>query len=940
MTDIAARPATPAPRLEISRRAALKLFTGGMAASLTGCSPPAEKNMPYVDMPEGLVPGEPQYYATALPLGGYGRGVIVKAVDGRPIKVSGNPRHPASLGSTDVFAEAALVELYDPERSRDIRGTQPINGWTEFLGELQQWSGKAKRGEPPLHLVTSTVASPTLLSQIASLKQQYPGTRWFAYDPLGGAEGARSLIPRLDRASVIVCLGADPLGPGPMQIMVSRAFIKGRMPESPGGMSRLYAVESTWTLTGANADHRLTLPPDKIDALAMEIVGRLEGHPGSPLPLDKGARHFVDEMIADLQGAGAGGLLLPGPMLREETVQAVLQSGRRLGAPFDRAATFPAQLRPEPFAAFEEILHSGKVQNLLLLDCNPAFDAAPDAKFAEALKKVPFAVHAGLYDNETADLCRWQLPLSHPLEAWSDLTSADGTVAIVQPLIRPLYDTRSQHEILGFYAGQTAPSGYDTVRQTWKQGAQDAGFEDWWRNALVKGVVSGRSPQFALSAGNTETSQPAPSQPPLDAPADSNSFVALIQPDPTIYDGRFTNNAWLQECPKPLSKGTWTNAISLASEDAAALGASDGDVLAISSSGGQIEGPLRIDRGQARGVVGLTLGYGREGAGAIGNGLGYNPRLLSPGSLRNIIRGIQVKKTGRRAPIPSTQMHFSLEGDLGKLLPEVAPGGSLPASGTKPSLFVPPPPRDPYSWAMVIDTAACTGCNACVVACQVENNVPIVGPDEVANGRAMHWLRIDSYDIGTAEEPRHGFEPVPCMQCEKAPCEPVCPVEASVHDTEGLNDQVYNRCVGTRFCQSNCPYKVRRFNWFAYNSGQEYKDLGEDPMPARNNPDVTVRARGVMEKCTYCVQRISGARRDAEKADKPIADGELKTACQEACPTEAISFGNLQDKGSTVNARRADPRHFTLLEELGTRPRTTYLARVRNANPKLAGGSA
>jgi len=939
MTDIAPR-AAPATGLEISRRTALKLFTGGMAASLAGCEQPAEKNMPYVDMPEGLMPGEPQYYATALPLGGYGRGVVVKAVDGRPIKVSGNPRHPASLGSTDLFAEAALVELYDPERSRDIRGTQPISGWTEFLDELQPWSGKAKRGEAPLHLVTTTVASPTLLGQIAALKRQYPGMRWFAYDPLGEAEGARSLIPRLDRASVVVCLGADPLGPGPMQIMASRAFVNGRMPASPGGMSRLYAVEPAWTLTGANADHRLALPPDKIDALAMEIVGHLEGHPGSPLPLDKGARHFVDEMIADLQDAGAGGLLLPGPMLREETIQAVLQSGKRLGAPFDGAAALPAGLRPESFAAFEEALHSGKVENLLLLDCNPAFDAAPGAKFASALKKVPFTVHAGLYDNETADLCRWHLPLSHPLESWSDLVSADGTVAIVQPLIRPLYDTRSLHEVLGFYAGQAAPSGYEIVRQTWKQAPQDEAFEDWWRDCLVKGVVSGRSPQFTLAAGNTDTIPPAPAGPPSDMPAGDGSFVAIIQPDPTIYDGRFANNAWLQECPKPLSKGTWTNAVSLAPEDAAALDASDGDVLAIASPEGHIEGPLRIDKGQARGVVGLTLGYGRTSAGAIGNGLGYNPRLLSPGRLQNVVRAVRIKKTNHRAPIPSTQMHFNLEGDLRKLLPEVAPGGSLHESGPKPSLFGPPQPRDPYSWAMVIDTAACTGCNACVVACQVENNVPIVGPDEVANGRAMHWLRIDSYDLGSAEDPRPGFEPVPCMHCEKAPCEPVCPVEASVHDTEGLNVQVYNRCVGTRFCQSNCPYKVRRFNWFAYNSGQEYKDLGEDPMPARNNPDVTVRARGVMEKCTYCLQRISGARRHAEERDKPIADGELKTACQEACPTQAITFGNLQDKGSRVNARRADPRHFTLLEELGTRPRTTYLARVRNANPKLTGGSA
>jgi molybdopterin-containing oxidoreductase family iron-sulfur binding subunit len=934
--------AAPATRLEINRRAALKLFTGGVLASVAGCSRAAEKNLPYVDMPEGLVAGEPQYYATVLPLGGFGRGVIVKAIDGRPIKIAGNPRHPASLGATDLFAEAALMELYDPERSSAVRGARPITGWTEFLGELQRWSSKAERGEAPLNILTSTVASPTLLRQIASLKTDRPGTRWFAYDPRGETDGTHTLIPRFDRASVIVCLDADPLGPGPMQAMLSRAFAEGRKPGSANSMSRLYVIESTWTLTGANADHRIALPPDRIEAVAWEIAGRLEGRAGPSAALGRRARRFVDEMIADLQCAGTGGLLLPGPTLGAANVQTVLQAGKRFGVPLGRAAGLPAQSSPESLADFGEALQSGKIENVLFLDCNPAFDAFPDAAFAKALKNLPFAVHAGVYENETANLCRWHLPLSHPLESWSDLAAADGTMAIAQPLIRPLYDTRSSHEILAFYSGRTAPSGYDIVRQTWERDDQDTGFEEWWRDALVKGVVAGRSPPFAL-IGAMQRSESPPSPEP-EVPVGVGMFVAVIRPDPTIFDGRFTNNAWLQECPKPLSKNTWTNAISLAPEDAAELNASDGDVLAVTSTMGTVEGPLRIDKGQARRVVGLTLGYGRTAAGAIGNGLGYNPRVLSPGNLRNIVGGIRVRKTDRRAPIPSTQMHFNLDGDLAELMPEVSPGQPLRLSNEseapKPSFFEPPPGRDPYSWAMVIDAAACTGCNACVVACQSENNVAVVGPDEVANGRAMHWLRIDTYDIGTPEEPRHGFEPVPCMQCEKAPCEPVCPVEASVHDTEGLNVQVYNRCVGTRFCQSNCPYKVRRFNWFAYNSGQEYKDLGEDPMPARNNPDVTIRARGVMEKCTYCVQRISRARRQAEKTDRPIADGVVRTACQEACPTRAISFGNLQDNGSRVNALCADPRHFALLEELGTRPRTTYLARVRNANPKLAGGDA
>ncbi len=712
-------------------------------------------------------------------------------------------------------------------------------------------------------------------------------------------------------------------------------------------MSRLYAIESTWSLTGAAADHRLALPPEKIEALAGEIAARLLTNDAQRVELPAPVRRFVEAMLADLKAAGSKGVLLPGATLSFDTMSAVQAANTKINAPVDRAAPLTGAPEPLGFAEFAASLERGAIENLLILDCNPAYDAAPDLYFGRLLKTVPFSVHAGQYEDETGALCHWHLPLSHPLETWSDLSAPDGTMSIVQPLIRPLYDSRSAHEILALYGGEAAPSGFDLVRETWRNGADESGFEQWWRGALVTGVASGRSPQrvSATGAGLESGIPEAPASNPVSAfPPLSGSFTAVIRSDPTVYDGRAANNAWLQECPKPLSKDTWSNVVSFAPEDASALGVENGDVVKVSSEDGDVEGPARLDKGQASGVVGLTLGYGRTSAGAIGNGLGYNARQLAPRKFSNVIPGVSVTRTGRQETIPSTQTHFQLDGELKKLLPEVMNGSGVASVASKegpaPSLFEPSPPADPYSWAMVIDTAACTGCNACVLACQSENNIAVVGPDEVANGRIMHWLRIDSYDIGTEDEPRHGFEPVPCMQCEKAPCEPVCPVEASIHDTEGLNVQVYNRCVGTRFCQSNCPYKVRKFNWFAYNSGQEYKNLGEDPMPARNNPDVTVRARGVMEKCTYCVQRISRARRSAEKTDQPIPEGGVVTACQEACPTQAISFGNLQDKASKVNALRADPRHFALLEELGTRPRTTYLARVRNPNPELKGDDA
>jgi molybdopterin-containing oxidoreductase family iron-sulfur binding subunit len=725
--------------------------------------------------------------------------------------------------------------------------------------------------------------------------------------------------------------------------MLGRRFADGRR-SAKKGMSRLYAIEPAWTLTGANADHRLALPPEKIEAVAKELAARLGGGDARAADLPAEARAFIDAMLADLQSARNGGVLLAGDTLGAGARDAIDKANQAIGAPFDAIDLPGGQPRPENFEAFLAALDAGKVQNLLVLDCNPAYDVAPGATFAKKLQAVPFAVHAGCHDDETAGLCRWHVPLSHSLEAWSDLRAAEGTASIVQPLIRPLYDTRSAHEILASYAGDPAPSGYDIVRATWRQNEPDDAFENWWRNALVQGVASGRMPKGAQPTPAGEGTVPAASPSPPGGDPRNGRFTAVLRPDPTIYDGRFANNAWLQECPKPLSKDTWTNVVSLAPEDAQSLGVKDGDVVSVTSAAGAIKGPARIDRGQAGGVIGLTLGYGRLRAGAIGTGLGYNARLLAPGKLDSFIAGVDVRKTERRETVPSSQKHFRLEGDLQKLLPEIVAGKAGPGLGEKtgprPSLFEPRPPRDPYSWAMVIDTAACIGCNACVIACQSENNIAVVGPDEVANGRIMHWMRIDRYELGDQKEPRQGFEPVPCMHCEKAPCEPVCPVEASVHDSEGLNVQVYNRCVGTRFCQSNCPYKVRRFNWFAYNSGQEYKDLGEDPTKARFNPDVTVRARGVMEKCTYCVQRISGARREAEKTDRPIPDGGVTTACQDACPTRAIQFGNLQDKNSLVNGLRADPRHFTLLDELGTRPRTTYLARVRNPNPKLAGESA
>ena len=600
----------------------------------------------------------------------------------------------------------------------------------------------------------------------------------------------------------------------------------------------------------------------------------------------------------------------------------------RLGAPVDAFAPPPRELEAETLAALAEALRGGEVRTLVSLDCNPVATAPGDLDFMHLTQRAPFRVHCGLYFDETGATSTWHAPMPHPLESWSDIASPDGAVSIVQPLIRPLLPSYSAHKLLALMAGEPEQDDHDRLRAAWRARWGADGFEARWRKALIDGVVEDVAPETV--------SRPEAKLPNWTAPAQSSGFAVVYAPDPSVFDGRFANNAWLQECPQPFSKAVWGNAIEMAIEDARRLDVREGDEVEIVAEGRRLYGPMRLANGLAPGVLKLTLGYGRTGAGRIGNGLGVNAAVLRASASPWITRGATLSRASADGRLsPAVAGLYALPGDARKLAPALAPGASLPPPQTqKPSFNAPPPtpPGDPYAWAMSIDTDACIGCNACVVACQSENNVPSIGPDQIRMGRDMHWLRVDVYDHTETSNPRPVFQPVPCMHCETAPCEPVCPVEASVHDHEGLNVQVYNRCVGTRFCESNCPYKVRRFNFFGYADGQEYGDLGDPLVKAANNPDVSVRARGVMEKCTYCVQRISAARRLAERETRLIAEGEVVTACQGACPTRAIQFGNLADPQSAVSRLRRDSRHYALLEELHTRPRTTYLARVVNAD--------
>ncbi|MGX5774849.1 4Fe-4S dicluster domain-containing protein [Methylorubrum zatmanii] len=929
------------PLIPPSRREALRLLGAGITLAAGGCSKPVEEIVPYVRAPEQLLPGVPVRYATTLSLSGWARGVQAIAVDGRPIKIEGNPLHPASLGATDVFAEAAILDLYDPDRSRTV--TERVNGiasWDMFeralSAPLASVRGAGGRG---LHLVTGRVTSPTLARQIDALLRALPEAVWHVHEPIDEGNAARGAelafgrplraLPQLDRAETILCVGADPLGPGPDQIRFARAFSERR--RDPARFGRLYVAEAALTLTGIKADARRALHPFDQPTLLTAIANALGAGLSAP-ELPEEARRLARVAADDLKAHEGRALVLAGPALSAEAHALAHWINARLRAPVDYIAP-PDRIEgrtPASLADLAGALDRGSVTCLAILGSDPVASAPADLDLARRIERARFSVHAGLHGDETAGATHWHLPLTHELESWSDLRATDGTASVVQPLLRPLYDGRSLHEILPLFAGRTATAGHALVRETWKDRG-GGNFEGWWRRSLHDGVIEGSAAPF-VDPGE-------PQLPALPEIRRQEGLTVELRPDPCLWDGRFANNAWLQECPKPISKQVWGNALALSRKEAGRRGIEAGDVVRARAGDRAIEVPVVIEAGIAEGVGVLTLGYGRQRAGAIGNGIGADAYGLSTQDTPLLLTGIELARTGKTETILRTQNEVQVEGETEKLFRQIDLAALARAEpkgigDDQPTLLSPwTGDADGHAWAMVIDTHACIGCNACVLSCQSENNVPVVGPEEIARGRMMHWLRVDLYDAGGSEAPRAGFQPVPCMQCEHAPCEPVCPVAASVHDGEGLNLQVYNRCVGTRFCEANCPYKVRRFNFFGYADGQSYANLGAESVRAQRNPNVTVRARGVMEKCTYCIQRIAGERQAAERDGREM--GAVVTACQSACPTQAIRFGDLAKPGNAVAELRKDPRHYALLEELNTRPRTTYLATLRDPHPDL-----
>ena len=925
-----------------SRRRFLQLMGASIAlAGASACTKqPKELIVPFVHQPEELIPGKAMYYATATTAAGVATGLLVESHMGRPTKIEGNPQHPASLGATDAAMQASILALYDPDRSQVVTRDGYISGWGAFITALtgaRDAAGAAKG--TGLRILTGTVTSPTLAAQLREFLTAFPNAKWHQYEPCGrhsaraGATAAfgqpLNTLYRFDRAEVIVSLDCDFLCstlPGSLRYGRDYAARRRVAAQNSGTTPpRLYAVESTPSLTGGMADHRLRMAAGAVRNFAGNII------PGGSGANDRTAR----AIIKDLEAHRGTSIVLAGehqPPAVHAIAHAINQALGNTGKTV--VYTDPVESNPvDEIASLSELvrdMRDGAVETLLILGGNPVYDAPADMDFLNAFKKVKLRAHLGLYSNETAAWCHWHVPETHYLESWSDARAYDGTASIIQPLILPLYEGKSSHDLMNVLLNRADQSAHDTVQRYWQANHNGQDFDDFWQISLHDGVVPGTT--------FPEKTVPAAKMPERSARVDGGSqgLEIVFRPDPAIGDGTMSNNAWLQEMPKPQSKMTWDNAVWISPKSAGHHGVSNGDIVELVFGGRKVDGAVWIMPGQADESLTVHFGYGRTRAGKVADGVGFNAYALRRTDALWGGEGVGMTRKSRGYPFANTQNTQTMEERDPFRVATYEEFHKDPEFAHPPEEHVPnelslfPQWQYPeHKWGMSIDLNSCIGCNACTVACQSENNIPVVGKEQVAWGRHMNWLRVDRYFKGSLDDPEMYFQPVPCMHCENAPCELVCPVAATVHSAEGLNEMVYNRCVGTRYCSNNCPYKVRRFNFLLYS------DWYTKSLYGLRNPDVSVRSRGVMEKCTYCVQRINRIKIEAEKQDRPIKDGEIVTACQQVCPAEAIVFGDLNDPNSKVAQLKRQQRDYSLLEDLNTRPRTTYLARLRNPNPDL-----
>ena len=928
----------------VDRRNLLKVMGASLAmAGAAACTKmPQEAILPYVRQPENIIPGEPMFYATAYVTAGYARGVLVESHVYRPTKIEGNPDHPASLGSTTIFEQASLLNLYDPDRSESVLFRGGLSTWGQFTGALssEAQSIGGRKGEG-LAVLSGATTSPTLISQMNALMAQWPSTKWYTHEPSVNpavASAAKKIAGHsafvsydFSQADVILSLESDFLNQGPATLKYARQFSAKRAVDNGQTPVRYYAVESSPSVSGSIADHRFSVKSGAIAPIAYQLAKAL----GVAAPEVTGtAPEWLSKVAEDLSKNKGHCVVVPGEYQPESVQLAAYAINAALGNVGTTVKVLESSV-PDTYS-LEDLaadLNNGHVETLIIFGSNPVYDAPASLDFLAAMRKARLVVRLGHYFDETSRWSHWHVPAVHYLESWSDARAFDGTATILQPLVEPLYKGKSAHEILSVLLGKPDATPHDLVKAYW-QNVSPNGFDAFWKTSLHNGVVAGT----AAAVLN------APASPELAGltPPEASEWEVTFHPDPTVGDGAFSNNGWLQELPKPQTKTTWDNLIFIRPSDAEKLGVHKGDLLKVTVKDNSVTGPVWITPNQAQGSVAVFFGYGRTASGRVGNRIGYDAYSIQDATARFISSGTVSKAAGTYdiANSQDTQTMHDRAPVRAAEFAEFKEHPDFPTAEEKPtpqglSLYPQSEWKYPdHKWGMTIDLNICTGCSACAIACQAENNIAVVGKDQVSRGRHMHWIRIDQYysGNGTLDEPQTYNQPVPCMQCENAPCEVVCPVAATVHSQEGLNQMVYNRCVGTRYCSNNCPYKVRRFNFYLFS------DWDTESLKGMRNPDVTVRSRGVMEKCSYCVQRIQEVKIKADKeGDRKIVDGEILTACQQACPTQAIKFGDLNDPNSLVAESAASKRNYNLLDDLNTRPRTTYLGYVRNSNEALRG---
>ena len=950
---------------EVSRRGFLK-FMGASAAlaGLAGCTKqPDEPIYPYIKAPEDLILGKPMYFATAHPFVTGAVPLLVKTDQFRPIKIDGNPEHPYNQGSSDPFTQATLLDLYDPDRSQHVTYRGENREWAEFAVELRNKVISTKDGTG-IYFLSETITSPTLARQWREVQAKYPNAKLVQYDPaIAGTALASGLNVQYDLADadVIVSLDADFLSgagfPGFHQLV--RQYAERR--KSPEKLNRLYAIESTPTTTGLKAEHRLGLRASEIPAFAAELAKAIgiEVLPVPSVAWTDEQKKFLAALAKDLKAHPGKCVVIPGLYQDPTVANHALVINEVLGNS-GKTVSYPARLSALSSNQTAELkslvadLNAGKVDWLVILNANPVYNAPADLNFAAAFEKAKMTAHLGSHVDETGQNAQWHIPAAHFLESWSDARAYDGTVSIVQPMIDPLYGGKTAHHFFQALLDEPGLSPYEAVRETWKPVIK-GDFETGWRKALHQGWVEGTADlsDITFSVLQPGVSWPAP------APSPKDSLEIIFRPDPNVYDGRWANVGWLQELPKPVTNLSWDNAALVSGATLTKYGLEEDDIVELTVNGRKVTAPVIVVPGHPDNSVTVHFGYGRSFAGRVGSGAGFNAYLIRTSDAPFYTVG-SMKKVEGKWGLAVTKSHFqdhrpklfggqgngnnSLEADEAisergiiryatldeyKADPGFANEGETHTTTDKSNTLFPNWEYKDNAWGMSIDMNSCTGCNACIIGCYAENNIAVVGKQQVRIGRNMQWLRIDTYFEGDLAAPRAHFQPMACQHCENAPCEQVCPVGATVHTPEGLNAMVYNRCVGTRYCSNNCPYKVRRFNFLLYS------DFETESLKLMRNPDVTVRSRGVMEKCSYCLQRISAAKIEADKENRAIRDGEVVTACQQACPAQAISFGNINDKQSKVAKLQADERSYQVLADLNTRPRTKYVAAVLNLNPEL-----